>query len=480
MSLSDSRPSPARVIRMQPELFGFQVELNSRRRAFVEVVPWSLRVLGASAEAAHFDLADGTGLCCDILSRLSPENRRTTKRAWARTEEISLAKGIERHRLRLVARIPSVVYRVQERVHGEFSLERSDLQRRPEFYERRYLVADVLKFRAAAVAVSCFKSLCQNDLQARSYADVALDRLESWPALFSPDGRAYGSLRRTLMNLPDEVPGFLLTALRLVQLPRSITDPVELTTICTALDQKQQRWRHPEAWPNRINILLHATTSEIYQAVVRVAEHTDRRLDGMLDGVRALVRYLDFPDLHAGRLGGLVEKAIRWHGHIARRGLEELLEETDLPPALKRLGTPTVSPDFPIPEDPRVRFLDTVGSILKEGRDMGHCVASLAATAVRGDAYFFHIEFDRQKATVELDRCGRIVEAAGPGNSDNEAVLWGCRTLAECARAALEDEPSAETFALLRARFGGSRWLEIAEVLHERAGEKGSDQTREY
>ena len=182
----------------------------------------------------------------------------------------------------------------------------------------------------------------------------------------------------------------------------------------------------------RINIVLHATAAEIREAVVRFAEHTGRQLDCRnLRGVSAFARYLDFPELHAGRLGGLVEKSIRWHGQIARRGLEELLEQTDLPPALKRLDTPTVAPNFPIPEDPRIRFLDTVGSILKEGRDMGHCVASLAATAVAARA-FLPRRVDGQKATVELEPPRQVLEAAGPRNSDNEAVRWGCQTLAEC------------------------------------------------
>jgi hypothetical protein len=455
-------------VRIQPDLFGFRVEVAGRPRAVVELATWFLRVHGAGVEAARLDLADSSGLCSAVLSRLNPGGRRITRGSMA---EMSLAGGIERHRLRLIARVPSQVYRVHERIHRETLPGVSHLHRSRDFYDRRYLVADVLKFRAAAIAVNAVRVLCKGDLQVHYYDDKALERLEeSWLGLFSPDGRAYGSLRRTLMNLPEEVPAPLLPALRLVHLPRPVTDPLELTTICAALAEKQRMWRYPDLWPDRLKILLHAKATEIQEAVTRVAEST-RRLDLRgLSGVIFLVRYLDFPESHTGRLGGLVEKAIRWHGHVARGTLEERLEKLDLPPRLKRLDTPTAPPEFPIPADSRIRFLDTVGSILEEGRDMGHCVATLAATAVRGLAYFFHVEFGGQKATVELNRRGKVVEAAGPRNSDNEAVRWGCRTLEECARSAAAPGVDDDAFATVRERFGGASWLKIAELLHRRAG----------
>jgi hypothetical protein len=346
------------------------------------------------------------------------------------------------------------------------------LHRSREFYDHRYLVADVLKFRAAAIAVSAVRVLCKGNAQVHFYDDKALERLEeNWLGIFSPDGRAYGSLRRTLMNLSWEVPGHLLHALRFVHLPRSVTDPLELTTICTALDQKKTMWANADVWPGRLQILLHAKAGEIQAAISRVGEHTRSRLDpNSLGDLRVFVRYLDFPDLHAGRLAGLVEKALRWHGDIARRGLEQLLEQLHLPPELKRLDTPTAPPRFPIPRDPHIRFLGTIGSILEEGRDMDHCVATLADTAVQGFAHIFHVEINGEEATVAMDRQGKIFEAAGPANSDNEAVRWGWLTLEECARCVEEPINDGDAFQALRRRFAGARWLEVAERLHQRAG----------
>jgi hypothetical protein len=441
VSLSKTNSSSARVIRIQPDFFGFGVQLFARRRVVVELLPWSFRVLSAGLIPVHVGLADGLGLRSEIIGRLGVPIWRTDASTLAPQVETSLTKGIERHRLRLVGRVPSEVHRAQQRIQQQEPLRGRHLHLTRELYERRYLVADVLKFRAAAVAVAHFRDLCTNHVQAALYTEPALDLLEKWPALFSPDGLAYRSLRRTLASLSDEVPATMLPTLRFVRLPRPITDPFELTAVCAAADTKRRARHHPEVWPNRLEIFLQARSDEIRGAVERLAVLTGRRLEGRsFADIDALIRYLDFPDIHNGRLGGLLEKAIRWHGHVARRGLEEMLEQTGLPPHLKRLDTPTARPEFPLPNDPRVRFLDTVGSVLEEGRQMGHCVATLAASAVQGVCHLFHVALQGEKATIELDRDGRVVEAAGPGNSDNEAVRWGCRALEECARAALGDQ----------------------------------------
>jgi hypothetical protein len=51
--------------------------------------------------------------------------------------------------------------------------------------------------------------------------------------------------------------------------------------------------------------------------------------------------------------------------------------------------------------------------------------------------------------------------------------------LGECARFAEESTVDVDAFASVRDRFGGARWLEIAENLHGRAGEAGSMQPKE-
>jgi hypothetical protein len=82
--------------------------------------------------------------------------------------------------------------------------------------KRRFLVGHILKFRAATVAVAHSRKLFRNHPQALRL--VSRRPREMARALFSPDDRAYTSLRRALMKLPDdEVPGHLLPDLQLVR-----------------------------------------------------------------------------------------------------------------------------------------------------------------------------------------------------------------------------------------------------------------------
>jgi len=125
MSSAEINSSGGRAIRIQPDFFGFRVELSARRRTVVELVPWSLRVLGAGVEAPHVALADPEGLYSEIMERLGRGSRQTAKRAFASLSKTSLTEGIERHRLRLLAHLPSEVYRSQERVGREMFPDRN-------------------------------------------------------------------------------------------------------------------------------------------------------------------------------------------------------------------------------------------------------------------------------------------------------------------------------------------------------------------
>ena len=60
---------------------------------------------------------------------------------------------------------------------------------------------------------------------------------------------------------------------------------------------------------------------------------------------------------------------------------------------------------------------------------MNNCVASYARSAVRGLCYLFHVDHAATEATIEVDRAGRVVQAAGPGNRMNAASRWGRRVL---------------------------------------------------
>jgi len=167
-----------------------------------------------------------------------------------------------------------------------------------------------------------------------------------------------------------------------------------------------------------------ASEDRIARATRLVAEHTRNPLSTRrTTDLKFVVSFLmDYPEKHRGNIVGLAEKSIRWHGRQQEEETERILG---------RLGRtrPTETPPIPVPEDPNVRFLSSVKEVCEEGTRMNSCVASYASRAAGGSCYLFHVTHAGEEATIEVDRAGRVVQAAGPGNRMNAASRWGRRAL---------------------------------------------------
>lgn len=333
----------------------------------------------------------------------------------------------------------------------------------PDLYHHPHLVADIINYRAAAIVAENAEHLVHRarrmkidnspelaDLKAfgaahgaaitvhvhplRSDAggpqDVALSvgytlaPLQEWRNLLSPSGQSYRSLDRTLMALPRNVPSRLVCLLNRITLPRPLTDRLELLLVILYLDGRY--WGADTA---KEQVFLTARAPQIRDAVRRVASHTrnDLRVTRQRD-LRFFVRFLlDFPDPHEGTIVGLAKKAIRWHQHR----LGEIRAKI-----LCRYGAQTRAemPPIPPPSDSAIHHLETVEEIVREGEQMGHCVASYVPRALDGVCYLFHVEHEGEAATVMVRRDGQIGDAAGPRDRRNGASRWGERRLARWAR----------------------------------------------
>src|SRR5262249_11125685 len=125
------------------------------------------------------------------------------------------------------------------------------LARSPLLYRTPYLVRDVCRFRAAAIALA----FLEDELWPRPATGDAAppgDRtvcgaMSAWRGLFAPDLVPYRSLDRTLMNLPDAVHPALVCSLRHVRLERAVVDPIELQLLLQCVALARQR-REPIPW----------------------------------------------------------------------------------------------------------------------------------------------------------------------------------------------------------------------------------------
>ena len=362
-------------------------------------------------------------------------------RAWAlKQTEKTINKRVHAEWQRLLTKVDPTVLAVQKKVHSAtWNCWQPYLLQQKELYKDKYIVKDILAFRAAAIAtVACH--------YIGPWRESALEKMSHWRDLFAPDGMgAYAALNKTLTNLPGGIPPRLLSQLREVVLPRPIFNRLELAATILAGARTK----------DNLHVFAHATADEIKEAMRRISADRHRQAEihraemirqypdagwehaplpdplstrRIYDITTAVHYLLDFPDVHNGRLLGLTEKAIRWHGIDGR--------EREARKTIKRFGSErnVALPPIPLPNVEGIRFLGTVGDVVTEGEQMQHCIASYSENAVEGRCFLFHAEYQGATATIEVSHTGRVMQAHGPRNCNNKATLWGEDVLAQWGR----------------------------------------------
>ena len=391
----------------------------------------------------------------------------THVRQWAVTQtEKTINHPVLHQWHRLLRTVDPTVLAVHRAIFAA-TLGAAEVATCPELYRHPYLVRDILHHRAAACAVrdvdllgdrarlkkvtssphaAALKALAEelgvrveivaghppfdffDDGPHDESTDAdrigrALENLHEWRGLFSPTGRPYRSLNRTLMQLPGGIPHGLVCELQSIHLGRPLVDRAELlvATLLSANRRIGRTDRHRR-------VLADARAPQIREALGRVAAHTRNNLRfRRTRDLRFFVRFLlDCPEDHHGTIVGLSDKAIRWHQHQLASGRERLVE---LYGAATTVAAPPVAP----PAGP-IRRLATVEEIAIEGQRMGHCIASHIADAIAGRCYLFHVDHQGETASVLVDQQGGVVEAHGPGNQRNRAAAWGRRVLRQWGR----------------------------------------------
>ena len=298
----------------------------------------------------------------------------------------------------------------------------------PGLYQQPYFVRDMLTYRAAASLPLLASELLQGrgifrgDDDLGTVPDKVVSALTDWQRWYSYSDQSYRTLRRTLMNLPGGIPPELLIQLANVELERPITDRVELLAVLYG--QQLVGFGDDESMNSCQRILMHSTRAEIEAGMAAVSEEIHDRLTSRNSKhVERFVYFLSHVrEVPRGRLPGLTRRAIRRHRDMESVEVDEVLDSLGG-------GTPTKYPPIPLPKDPRVTFLDTVGAICDEARHMGHCVARYAERAVAGGCFLFHVQHGEQGATIEVGQDGEVRQAFGPKNCQNRACRIGTRLL---------------------------------------------------
>jgi hypothetical protein len=383
-------------------------------------------------------------------------------RDWAYKQcACAIGKRVHAQWKRLLAEADPQILAVQKALFS-VSLSCPAIAHDLELYEHS-VIRDVLQYRAAAIAVSevaTMRFVIQDRRAKNALLNVKLspewqaivnshpglqfeldaklitpneqitpfDLLEDWRGMFSPDGKSYRSLDRTLMNLPGRVPASLASNLLYVRLPRPLTDRLELTTVLFA-----STYNHPTTGsPANLPIFLYARHDRIVRAMERISGYTHISFSPNRAGdVRQFVKFMFDGDdnmPYTGTIVGLAERAIDYHENRLQEKRDEMIQQygSDLEVA---------KPAVPLPDTEGIHFLATVGDIAEEGEIMNNCIASYVPQALHGECFLFHIEKDSEIASIEVSPTGKIEQAYGPGNTDNKAAKWGARELQRWASA---------------------------------------------
>jgi hypothetical protein len=431
----------------------FEVSAEARGPVRVVYAPYRFRVECRGRPAKDFGLFEYRRLVEEVANGLMNdwqgrgEHTPGRVRDWA-VEQTRRAIGrrvLEQTR-RLAALSPPEVLAVQRTVFAT-TLRCHECLACPEFYQDRWLVKDVLNYRAARAALFV---LPDEGWQQAMFPTV-LGTSPDWKACYSDTGQPYTSLNRTLMNLPGGLPPPLLRAAALLHFDHPVTERLPLLAVlgyARALDVVRERtWRQAPNWreafakgprPGCQDVVLKATESQVAAAVRKVAGHMHQDLSPRrTTHVCKVMSFLaDFPEPHTGYLTGLAEKAISWHRHRAAKEVEDVV---------RQLGADRATARPPeLPAIPGVRFLDTVAAVVEEGQRMENCVGGYATGAVYGSCYLFHVEHDGEEATVEVcPTTRRVRQSEAPRNRQNGASRWGRRVLQRWAKNLPEPEANS-------------------------------------
>jgi hypothetical protein len=393
-----------------------------------------------------------------LLREWRPHDGWFGARAWAQQQTArAIARRLREQWLRLVALADPTVCAVQKAIFAA-TFSDAPLANEPALYRDPYLVQDVLRYPAAAIAVRNAWTLTRELPLARLYSSspardlralaesmgvtlqlgaaipddpavtTQIERLADWKALFSDTGHAYRSLNRTLMNLPGHLPHRQVCNLRRVHLERPLDARLSLLAVVLYAGVRTERGDWPGQRADHSRLFQHARAGQIKAAMRRLADHLRQPLQPRKAAdVRQFVQFLaDYPEAHAGGLLGLTERAIRWHRAQHHDQLAAMRQHYGA-------ATATALPPIELPGSKDVRFLDTVAAICAEAERMQHCVASYIDLAVQGNCYLFHVTHKGEEATVEVGSEGKVRQAQGPRNQRNGAARWGKRLLARWA-----------------------------------------------
>lgn len=290
----------------------------------------------------------------------------------------------------------------------------------------KYLIKDLIHFKSAR----CL--LLTEDCVGKNFPDISSTDWKNfdWKSEIADMGNPY--VRKTVSNFPSGLPYYKIGVLRRLNtnyLEEPITSRIRMLAYDTMVSS------HAYDYKNYYRVIKNSTDDEIKKAVrmylIDNGEKCDlRRTVSVKWAMHYMFDYCQKSEKVANiNMIGLYKRAKKYH-----QELDEEQRMRDIEWEVKNeefLKKEVALPPFELPEDSHLSFLKTVKDIHDEGNKMHHCVSSYAEYALKGRSFLFHIDYNGEFATAEVDEIGRVVQVRGPRNTENSATKYGEKILSE-------------------------------------------------
>lgn len=300
------------------------------------------------------------------------------------------------------------------------AIRRTPLLHARELRAAPHLVSDATRFRPCRVAIALIEDDDDDGDATPERVEALVAKLSSWRDLYAKGvgGKATRAVNATLAHHGEALSHDALWGLRNVELSRKAASlaHAELLGLLGA---------HPRALRLRTHMqLVEACSVDEMRALFERAPSDARTalVNGHDDRPAAILA-----ELLASVAIPVTSRAI----HLKDAYQAALRHAVEQVPA----STKTARPPIPLPMIRGVRFLETMGDLVDEGRRMNHCVATRRGAAAAGECFVFAIDDGVGGfATVQVDAQGRVVESRGPKNRDNSTSSWARRALSRWGR----------------------------------------------
>ena len=441
--------------------FGFEIDGGPERtpiKVMAEETCWAINHGGCLIQLGLFEIGELANLCAKIaISNWKPPKKSGSSvfvERWMHDlTRKTFCKIISAQVPRIRCKLDPPVINVQKNVFHS-TMKAGEISINADFYKRasQGLLKDIIAYRPAAVALRYIASpfaICKFSLPSEDVTEFekhqdplavisspypgagyclplnrAMELLENWRALYSPDRTSYTALNRTLMRCPA-VSAFALGRLHKCFLERPVFNRLELML---NIEVSNPQSRHKK-------VMIHSTDMDIKKSLKLVAAATRRDLSSKkFSSILFLIRYLnDYPENHLdGRLVGLTRKSIRWHQEQTNITKQDIISKYG------NMIFPSLPIPFPKIDDDTInlRFLSSVAEVAGEADSMQHCISSYVDKAMNGESFLFHLDHlpSGTSASIEVNSMGEVVQSCGPRNCRNIATATGARLLKSWGR----------------------------------------------